>query len=286
MQDLPYYLPGGGGKRKYLEGLIPIVILILIALVLLGKTTTMLCGIPFLGGLFCGAPTIRIAVIGNFLGEGVNEATYLTAPKLKEVLDGYLGSTYNIYYAQFDPELLTYAKDALLRNYDITILVGERAFTRPVKDAVGWYVDNGGKLIVIGDAAVRDPDDLLFVGWGGGMFNTFPVRLAYDADIDEPIVISNPTLNLFDIDHTIVKGYQPKLNLSEVACTEVSVLDVQPTGGGVIAILSSGTKDVPGIVESGGTLLGGRVIYFGFDPGCTPNLWISTVGYLTGKIPT
>lgn len=167
-EDYSYYLPSGGWKR-YGEGLIPIIILVIIALVLLGRTTNLLCGVPLLSNVFCGPPTVRIAVIGDFNANpaAVAEPTNLAAPKLKAVLDGYLGSTYNMYYQVFDASLLTYAKDALLRNYDITILVGERAFTRPVKDAIGWYVSNGGKLIVIGDAAVRDPDDLLYVGWGG-----------------------------------------------------------------------------------------------------------------------
>lgn len=114
------------------------------------------------------------------------------------------------------------------------------------------------------------------------MFDVFPVRLTYTTDIDSPVILADPELNFVDINHPMVVGYQPRLNLSEVACTNIKALEVTPTGGGIVAILSD-SKDVPGIVESG-TLFGGKVVYFAYDPGCTPNLWISTVGWLTGKI--
>lgn len=280
--EYPYYSPGGRTK-KYAEGIIPIIILILIAMVLIGKTTNFFCGLPLLGNIFCGAGIINIAVIGDLQAIGVNEPTVLNATRLKtDVLDSYLGTSYNMYYVKYDPDLLVYARDALLRNYDIVILAGDRNFSRPVKDAIGWYVNNGGKLVVIGDAGVRDPDDPLYVGWGGGMFDIFPVRLTYTTNIDSPINLADPELNFVDINHPIVIGYQPRLNLSEVACTNIKAIEVTPTGGGIIAILSD-SKDVPGIVESG-TLFGGKVVYFAYDPGCTPNLWISTVGWLTGKI--
>jgi hypothetical protein len=293
-EDYSYYSGEGQGWKRYGEGLIPILILIALAVVLLGKTTTFFCGTPGLTDIFCGQQTIRIAVIGDFNSETVGEPTNLAAPKLQSLLDSYLGSTYNMNYQTFDTNLLIYAKEALIKNYDMVILVGDRAFTRPVKDAIGYYVANGGKLIVLGDAAVRDPDDPLYIGWGGGMFDSFPVQLNPNdrqRTIDNPIIIQDPILNLLDIDHQIVQGYGVRSDLTEVACNEIPVLDVQPTqGGSVIAILSQGTgapsegvKNVPGIVESA-SLFGGRIIYFAYDPGCTPNLWISTVGYLTNKI--
>ncbi len=282
------------GWKRYAEGLIPILILILLAVVLLGKTTSFFCGTPVLKSIFCGAQTIRIAVIGDFNAQNVGEPTALSAPKLKALLDSYLGATYNMNYQTFDANLLIYSKEALLKNYDMVLLVGDRAFTRPVKDAMGFYINNGGKLVVLGDAAVRDPDDPLYIGWGGGMFDSFPVQLNPNSKqntIDHPIIIQNPQLNFLDITHPIVKGYQIRLNLTSVACNEIPVLDVQPTSDNVIAILAQGSgapaigapKNVPGIVESS-TTFGGKVIYFAYDPGCTPNLWISTVGYLTNKI--
>jgi hypothetical protein len=293
MEGMPYY--GGYGRKRYMEGLIPLIILVLIAIVLLGKTTNVFCGVPGLSAIFCGTQIVNIAVIGDFNGVEGDYQTNLVAPELKALLDGPLGKSYNMYYATYAPSTFVYAQEALLQNYDMVILVGDQAFTRPVKDAVGRYISGGGKLVVIGDAGVRDPDDPLYIGWGGGMFDNFPVRVSPNADIDSPIELSSPVIQIADIGHPIVRGYGVTLNLEEVVdkpnCSaNLNLLDVTPTGGGIVAILSGdadGTRtDVPGIVESSAGFFGlggGTVIYFAYDPGCTPNMWISAAGYITGR---
>ena len=122
------------------------------------------------------------------------------------------------------------------------------------------------------------------------MFDTFPVRLAADADVENPRVMTGPVLKVINLEHPILKGYGTKANLSEVtnkpSCNTLNLIKVYPSSGDVVAVIEGmeNSKKVTelGIVE-GGSLFGGKVIYFAYDPGCTPNAWISTAGYLTGK---
>lgn len=291
MGELPpyYYAPAGEGRfKRHFEGIIPLIILIIIGIVLLGKTTSVFCGVPLLSDLFCGGKIINIAVIGDFNAEGTEEETAIKGQYLKELLDSPLGKSYNMYYNVYTPSTLTYAKEALLKNYDLVILVGDRMFSRPVKDALQDYLGAGGKLIVIGDACTEDPDDPLYIGWGTiGL----PVRLNQDADLTGVRLHEPIQLQIFDINHPIVKGYGVQLDLTLIEdkpnCNDdLFVIDVNPTTQDVVAMISGEhadrRRDFLAVVE-GGTLFGGKSMYFNFDPGCLPNLAISTIRYMTGK---
>jgi hypothetical protein len=289
MEGLPYYY--GGGQKKYLEGAIPVIILLLIAVVILGKTTNLFCGVPGLSAIFCGKGIVRIGIVGDLNGVGVTDQAALLAPELSKWIDKE-GATYNIYAEQMSADDLIWAKDAVIKNYDFIILVGERSFKRQVKDAIGAYLGAGGKMIVIGDAATKDPDDPNYLGWGGGLFDFMPVRLKPTADINAPLTLTNSQIKILDIGHPIMKGYGLRMNLSATGlattCSSISVVDIAPTGSGIIAALTgkdanNDTVSVPAVVEGGG-LFSGKVFYVAFDPGCTTNFWISLVGYMTGKI--
>src|SRR3989338_4544564 len=280
--DMPYYLPEPtGGTRKHFESLIPIAILVIIGIILLGRSSSVFCAVPCLGSVLCGTPSIQIGVIGSFTGTRVVDNTTVIAPELKLLLESPQGASYGITFQEFTPNLFTYAGDQLLANFDMVILVGDRAFNRRVKDSIGTYIANGGKLMIIGDSAISDPDDPLAKGWG--IIDGIPVRLSNEANIDLPIRIGSgdqpPAIQIADINHQISKGYFPVLNLGEVrnkpTCNrDLQLIETLPNSNGkVIAFLSgitgAGTpKDIFGIVE-GGTPLGGKIIYFAYDPGCT-----------------
>ncbi len=287
MVDLPYYYEEG--PKRYLESLIPIIILVLIAVVLVGKTTTLFCSVPVLGSVFCGGQYINIAVIGDFqYGD-----TLVKAPELKALLDGDLGRACNMQYQTFTPDDLQYVKDSLIKDFDLVVLVGERNYTRPVREAVESYLQSGGKVIIIGDAATKDPDDFAYLGWG---HIEVPIQLRPNVDKTDngvPYVeLAGTQLRVVDLNNPIVVGYGLKVNLTELSnkpsCSadKLTMIDVNPTSGGTI-LIASGIEDgrkktVPAVVESN-SLLGGKVYYFSFDPGCMPNMWISTVQEITGK---
>ena len=98
---------------------------------------------------------------------------------------------------------------------------------------------------------------------------------------------------IVDLDHPINVGYGLKLDLSQIldkpTCSgTLTTIDVNPLTGGTISILTgtdsvnSDKTTVPAVVEQKG-ILGGSIYYFSFDPGCMPNMWISTVQEITGK---
>ncbi len=294
MADLPYYYPEEG-HRKYMESLVPIIILILIAIVLVGKTTNIFCDVPGLNTALCAnANTIKIAVIGSLEKTNKRGATLVNAPELRALLDSDLGRACNMQYQVFDPDDLTYVQSSLLKNYDLLVLAGDRDYTRPVKQAVEDYLKSGGKVIIIGDAATKDPQDALYNGWGLIQVPIELRRTTSESSTDIPYLnLSNPVLKIVDLDNPINKGYGLKANLTEIkdkptCSSDLTVIDVNPLTGGTLSILTG--KDVktgqqqtvPAVVEEKG-ILGGSVYYYSIDPGCVPNMWISTVQEITGK---
>ncbi|MEM0372556.1 MAG: hypothetical protein QXO69_01810 [archaeon] len=284
--DLSYY-PEEGGWKRYAEGLIPIIILILIAIVLVGKTTNVFCTIPGFNAVLCsGGGMINIAVIGS-----LNKVdTTVDAKNLKELLDSDLGKACNMQYMEFEPDDLTYAKDKLLKNYDLIVLSGERNYTRPVREAVESYLESGGKMILIGDAATKDPEDPLYNGWG---HIQVPIKLRTTGTDIPTVSLTSPMLKVIDINHPIVVGYGFKMNLSKLetmtgcgAGSPLEVVDVNPISGSTIMMISGTSegkpKSIPAVVEES-SLLGGKIYYFTFDPGCLKNMWVSTVQEITGK---
>ncbi len=293
--DLPYYYGEESGSRKYLESLVPLIILVLIAVVLVGKTTNVFCEVPGLNAALCNnGGTIKIAVIGSLEETGKSGATVVNAPELRALLDGELGRACNMQYQVFNPDDLTYVQSSLLRNYDLLVLAGDRMYTRPVRTAVETYLEEGGKVIIIGDAATKDPEDALYNGWG---HIKVPIELRRTASMDSteiPVLqLSDPVLKIVDLNNPINVGYGLKLNLTKIedkpTCSgDLKVIDINPLAGGTISILTGENKEtgttstVPAVVEQKG-IMGGSVYYFSLDPGCIPNMWISTVQEITGK---
>ena len=293
MADLPYYFQDESGTKK-LEGLVPLIILVLIALVLVGKTTDVFCGIPGLDAVFCGGGNlINIAVIGSLEDSGLESATLVNAPELRAYLDG-PGRACNMQYTQYSPDDLTWAKDSLLKNFDLIILAGDRDYTRPVRTAVESYLNSGGKIIIIGDAATKDPEDALYNGWGHISSPVVLVNRVSDGKVNDGIPyveMQDAVLRITDLENPLNVGYMLSSNLSETntSCKGVmNVIDVNPDKGNTIDILSGidlltgKRKTLPAIVEQT-SVFGGTVYYFSFDPGCMPNMWISAVQEITGK---
>ena len=291
-----YYYGEESGSRKYLESLVPIIILVLIAIVLVGKTTNVFCEVPGLSNALCSnGGVIKIAIIGSLEEKtGDTGATVVNAPELRALLDGKLGRACNMQYQVFLPDDLTYVQTSLLKNYDLLILSGDRMYTRPVRTAVESYLESGGKLVIIGDAATKDPEDALYNGWG---HIKVPIELRRSASMDSTeipvITLNSPLLRIVDLNNPINVGYGLKMNLTKIedkpTCSgSLKVIDINPLAGGTISILTGANDDtgkestIPAVVEQKG-IMGGSVYYFSFDPGCTPNMWISAVQEITGK---
>ncbi|MBI4214511.1 hypothetical protein HY546_00805 [archaeon] len=280
-------------EHKRFESLIPILILVIIGIVLLGKTTSTLCGIPGISSLFCGGEQVNLLILGDFTSTSSSRTT-VQAPQLETFLNGPIArSDYHIQYVEATPDLIG-TTGALLKGFDIVVMAGERAYTRSAKDRIGEYIRGGGKIILIGDAGTTDPDEPALQGWG--IIGEMPVELAFSANLDTPITLAHSEqfpveLRLVDIFHEIVKGYGPRFQIAQQSttnCGTVNLIDVNiASGGSPLAYVRQDTatsKTVrPAVVTRDTGFLGGKVVYFAYDPGCTPNMFLSTIKWLTGK---
>ena len=277
--------------EKKFDLLIPIAIIVLVAIIFLGKTTTLMCGIPVVNTVLCpGGQEIRIAVLGTL---GDDSDTIVTSSQMKKWFDGEYGAIYSIYYVEYAPEAIKFLGDQLLTDYDLVILSGNREYMRPVKDAVEDYLSKGGKVLLVGDAAVTDPDDNAAIGWGKmGM----PVKLkGYVATegMSVPTIELDPyTLQFATISHPILEVFEGMVRIesnafNDESCKSHTFIQVDPKSAKTIAFVTGDDtegkeKFLPAIVETD-SALGGKVVYFAFDPGCSVNMLISTVKYLSGK---
>jgi len=292
MEQMPYYLPPEEGWKKHFEGLIPILILVLIAIVLVGKTTNYFCGVPGLTDVFCGKGQVNIGLLGDF---SANANTEIKADIFKSVLDSE-GGKYKIYSRPIVLAALEYPQQNLLAQFDVVVVAGVQNLTYAARDALGKYIENGGKVLLIGDAGTRDPKDPLIKGWSSAAFGDYsPVRLAVSGPISGDnfprVTIVSPQLNYFVDTNPIIKDYADayQLNFSELSkypsCQEIKAIDVVPMGD-MIATLTSADESnfVPAIVEKKAGMFGnGDVLYFDYDPGCTRSAVITTIKYLAGK---
>lgn len=292
MEQMPYYLPPEEGWKKHFEGLIPILILVLIAIVLVGKTTNYFCAVPGLSDVFCGKGQVNVGLLGDFSSAANTE---IKADVFKSVLDSE-GGKFKIYSRPVVIAALEYPQQNLLKPFDVVVVAGVQNLSYAARDALGNYIGGGGKVVLIGDAGTRDPKDPLIKGWSSAGFGDYsPVRLAVAGPIEGSNfprkMITNPQLNYFVETNPIIKDYADayQLNFNEISsepsCQSINAIDVVPLGE-MIATLTSGDGNdfVPAIVEKkSGSFGGGTVVYFDYDPGCTRSAVITAIRYLAGK---
>ncbi|MFW5902476.1 MAG: hypothetical protein ACOCTT_01165 [archaeon] len=291
------------GWKKYLEGIIPLIILILIGIVIASKMGW-ISGIPFLGNLFDQGP-VRVAVLGDLRAENANEPAKIDAPYLAAYFDAdhrYEVTTWS------DLEVLEFAGEDVLDDFDLVILAGERQFSPRVKGEIGRYIRGGGKVILIGDAAIQDSEYPEVIGWEvGDLAGAFPIRISPNvkrSDIENPERITstpekNLTFSFITTDHDIVEraGVGYSVDLQEIEDTReecIAGINSLPvtmgTGGGDIISVISGiseetnqTKTIIGIAERKGAFGRGHVMYFPYDPGCLPTIFDEAAGHMLGR---
>lgn len=286
------------GWKKYLEGLIPLIILILIGVIIASRMGWI--DIPFLRR----DEIVQIAVLGDLRAEGVNEPAKVDAPHLAAYLDEryeYEVTTWR------DLEILEFTGQELLDEFDLVILAGERSVSPRVKGEIGNYIGGGGKVIAVGDAAIHDPEYPEVVGWDvGDLEGTFPIGVGYTVErgeIDDPETIISTeedplTFTFLTTEHDIQRraGIGIRASFDEIEevreeCkAEIVSLPIRPqTGGDVLSVITGTssvteqTKTIIGMAEKKGALGRGHVMYFPYDPGCLPTIFDETVGYMLGR---
>jgi hypothetical protein len=238
--------------------IVSVLVIAIIGLVLFGITETDYVEVVEEPGEDLG---IDVVVIG------------VPSANLVETISGKEAQLKDIQYPiNFQPDYITLE---MLQNYDVVILQGDPFFNMNTREAIGDYIQQGGGVIVVGDAGSKHPEYSNVAGWawpsGNGI--TVPAQLIGEwAGYSD--VATGSDLRIADINHPIVQGM--KLASSKLDAPS-QVFKTVSKGSAIIAIDSSeGT--VPAVIE--GSSGQGKVIYFAYDPGQTPSLLLRTVEYL------
>jgi len=269
--DLPPAYPSGGGgftsKLNYhFEGLIPLIIILIIA----GIAGAWLgfWDVPFIDG---GTP-MKMLIVG--------EPTMDT----KAALD--MSKDLVEYRIRDADSLRTNAVDKLAQ-YDIIMLDQSNQESKMLPSTVGealhGFVTKGGKLIVVKNSGIYNPEALELVGWMANFGSEIvPVECTPTKDnYPSCIYPINMTAELerADFGHPIMLGIEkvPATGFDEYLYVEI--FPVSSKGNEIATIRDvQSTKYYPGIVEK--TLLFGKSIYFNYDPGKTPGIFRNTLKYL------
>jgi len=269
--DLPPAYAGGGGLRSKLtyhfEGLIPLILILIIA-----------------------------AVAGAWLGfwdipfitqQGPVDMLVIGAPSYEtlEVLDN--SKDLVQYRIISDVHYLRTNSQEKLAQYDIVMLdqsnSSEKILPSTVGEALGGYVTKGGKLIVVKNSGIYNPEALELVGWMANFgSDVVPVECIPTRDNYPSCTISvNVTAELerADFDHKIMMGIEKVPALPTDAYLYLEVHPVAVNGHEIATIRDvQSTKYYAGIVEK--NLLFGKSLYFNYNPGYTPGIFRNTLKYL------
>ena len=266
--------PMDGGKSKFLhlEGLIPL-ILILIIVAFLGHKFGFWT-LPFLGG----AAPIQMLIIG--------QPSYETLTVLDESKD-------LVSYSVRSASAFSVSASDAIAQYNIVMLdqstlpQQQRAVSRHLGEALQNYVKTGGKLIVVKNSGIFRQASFNsvatdIVGWKATFGDIVPVACNLNRDnfptCLRPLSVSGVVFRA-DYDHPIMEGIEFSPALSTDAPYNLEVYDVLKTGNEIAYVKDMRTeKYYTGIVES--TLIFGKTIYFNYDPGMTRSIFQKTLEYL------
>ena len=256
---------GGGSMGIHLEGLIPLILIIVIAAV--AGSYLGLWNIP----LVSQAKPLQVLVIG--------EPSLQARAVMDEAKD-------LVNYRVRSAESLRASPREQLAQYDIVLLdqQGEEnhCIPRQVGEAVREFVLKGGKLITVMDSGICRSGSMEAIGWKAVMGDVVPADCAPSKSGQpscvNPIVVRGEIWRQ-DYDHPIMQGIEVIPALQDQPLLELVTFDVVPQGNEIAFIQNASTPEFyPAIVEK--RLVLGKSIYFNYDPGATPVVMQKTFEYL------
>ncbi len=262
----------------HLEGLIPIILIIVIGLLL---------------ALKFGVIDNRTPIIGQFadvlgpLGGGEKTKILIVGSTSQEVIDILNDHRDRLEYITRTTDSLERNPVDQLANYDILILdqseQSNKEVSKKLGEAIQRFVKNGGKFILVGDSGIRRPDTFDVIGWRNTFGDIVPVEC--DRVVNNQPTCTNPILvngKLYRQDerHRVMQGID-LFPADPFRNATFRVFDVSQIGGKEIAYIQSAgidKKTYPAVVEK--NLVIGKVIYFNYNPGITRGIFESTLNYL------
>jgi len=267
---------GGAVKRFNLEGLIPLILLVIIGVAALNYFGVV--DVPYLPK---GSARVQVLFIGEpSLGERV-------------VLDNL---SYFLNYNTRAADSFGNASGEELFQYDLIFLdqssASDKSVTVALGDAIQKYVAKGGKLIVVMNSGIYQSVGFQgytaadVVGWKATFGKIIPAEcvLGHDGipscgEGQEESVVGRVWMQ--DFDHPIMQGIEVAPPMGD-APKGMRTLAVQADEGAktIAYIKSENTpKTYPAILEKKHFPMG-TVIYFNYDPGITPGILKNTIYYL------
>jgi hypothetical protein len=267
---------GGVAKRINLEGLIPLILLVIIGVASLNYFGVV--DVPFLPK---GTTRVQVLIIGEpSLGE-------------KVVLDN---MSYFLNYRVRDAASFGNTSTEELQQYDIVMLDQSNSADKSVSvglgEAVQKYVTKGGKLIVVLNSGIYQSVGFQgytasdVIGWKATFGNIIPAECvpASDGvpscrDGSEVPVVGRIWEQIYD--HPIMQGIEtaPPIGDAPLALRTLGI-QAGEAAKTVAYIKSENTPQTfPAILEKKNFPMG-TVIYFNYDPGMTPGILTNTINYL------
>ena len=270
-----YDAPAGPRISRHLEGLIPLILILIIGFFLAVRFDVIRSDTPVLG-----------AVVDVFeSGQGKTKMLVIGSTS-QEVIDILNDNRDVIDYDLKTPQTLERNPKEQLSPYKIVMLdqsqESNKEVSRKLGEAIQDFVKGGGKFILVLDSGIRRPDTLDVIGWKNTFGDVVPVecdRVINNQPTCTNRIIVRGTLNREDEDHPIMEGIEI-FPADPLRVATFETFDIAVDGRELAYIQSAATdkKSYPAIVEK--NLLIGKVIYFNYNPGVTRGVFESTLKYL------
>ncbi len=172
---------GIGSKLQYhLEGLIPVILIIIIGAVLLFKFGIISPSTPVIGNIMAvilgGSAPAKLLVIGN------------SSPETIVVLKA-AQNTDLVQVVQLNAQSLTVNPSEQISQFRIIVLdqttEDKKYVSRQLGEAIKKFVQTGGRLIVVGNSGIERPEDTGILGWKATFGDIIPVNC-------EPLIGAQP----------------------------------------------------------------------------------------------
>jgi len=270
------YDSGMGSKMgMHLEGLVPLVLIIVIGLFLAIRFDVIDSNTPLIGG----------AVDALNIGQGKTKMLIIGSTS-QEVVDALNDRRDIIEYSIKTTDTLERNPTEQLANYEIVMLdqseEANKEVSKKLGEAIQKFVKNGGKFILVKDSGIRRPDTYDVIGWRNTFGDVVPVdcdRVFNNQPSCTNRIIVSGKLYREDERSKILEGIDvfPTDPLRDAT---FETFDVSVNGRELAYIQSSGIdkKTYPAIVEK--NLVVGKSIYFNYNPGITKGIFESTLEYL------
>ncbi len=286
------------GKKKpakYLEGLLPLILLVILGFFLALKM-----------GLF--------GDIASAIGmtKPVNVLILTDQPDAPEIK-----ATVNVLtsdlarYLNIQPQVLKFKGTdtlyaSMLAEYDIVMLyqVGDKRLNYQSRKELKQYLERGGKLVIVKDSGTYMPGtDLgraedVFVGWYliGASADISKSYVPVSCGVEGPCThIENVTGKIVSLQasHPIMQGIQKIPPEEDRYLTFPDVIDnlqLSPSGGTIVAQIEVVGEEAQGPFSESTYLAivardllppGGTVVHFNYDPYVVPVLLVNTIDWLS-----